>query len=213
MDPTTIFFAVLAGFICYQLYTVLGRKGGHEPEENDQPLPPPTIDASAEAVEATVEAERDDLPDWIRQVREIYPLFSEKDFVDGARAAYEMIVEAFAGNSLSSVKPYIAPSVYKAFETAVASREAARQTSEVQFVGTENADVSDTKIDGGFVQITVTFISNQIRVLRDDRGEVVEGDPNRIDRVKDRWTFSRSANSNDPNWQLVATGGQEPAAG
>ena len=212
MDPMTVFFAVLAGFICYQLYVVLGRRDGHEPEEQERPLPQPTVDSKAEEVETEEEPAEADLPGWAQEVRAVYPGFDAAEFLSGAKAAYEMIVEAFASNNLSTVKPYIAPSVYKAFETAVSSRLAARQTSELQFVGIEKADVVSAKVTGTSIQIIVTFFSDQIRVLRDEAGEVIEGDPNRIDRVRDSWTFSRSTTSIDPNWQLVATGGMEPAA-
>ena len=215
MDPTTIFFAVLAAVICFQLFSVLGRRDGHETEEEDRPLPRSSVEEAPEpaAHTYTPPAEEENLPEWARQVRDVYPGFQVGEFLTGAKAAYEMIVEAFAQNNLSEVKPFIAPSVYKAFEMAVKARDDAKQTSELQFVGIEKADVDGTKIDGGFVKVTVTFFSDQIRVLRDENGDVIEGDPNRIDRVKDRWTFSRPVHSSDPNWQLVATGGHEPAAG
>ncbi len=212
MDPTTVFFAVLAGFICYQLYAVLGRRDGHEPEEQDEPLERPTVEAAAEEVpEYEVSNFEEEHPEWAKPILAVYPDFDEKEFLNGAKSAYEMIVVAFSGDALSSVKPYIVPSVYKAFESAVTAREAASQTSEVQFVGIEKAEVTDARVENNQVKITVSFFSDQIRVLRDDKGEVIDGDPNRIDLVKDFWTFARSVNSSDPNWQLVATGGVEPS--
>ncbi|MCI5043954.1 MAG: Tim44/TimA family putative adaptor protein [Aquisalinus sp.] len=210
MDPVTIFFAVLAGIMCYQLYATLGRKGGHEPEETPAPFQSETQDTDVPIMEDTVEVEPENQPEWVKDIRSAYPDFEEKEFLSGAKSAYEMIVEAFAANALSDVKPFIAPSVYAAFHEAAQSREAEGHSSELQFVGTESANVDEAKVDSGFIKITVSFISNQIRVLRDSAGEVIDGDPNRIDRVRDRWTFSRPVSSTDPNWQLVATGG--PAA-
>ena len=112
MDPVTIFFAALAGFICFQLYQVLGRRDGHEPEEREAPLMRPTVDATAEEVKDEPQPE-ESLPDWVNEVKEVYPDFDEPTFLQGAGAAYEMIVESFAGDNLSEVKSFIAPSVYK----------------------------------------------------------------------------------------------------
>jgi predicted lipid-binding transport protein (Tim44 family) len=217
MDPVTIFFAIVAGFVCYRLYAVLGSRGGHEPDEEQRPL---------RSLEEVAEEQRDRLPepepqnieepekipDWMVPIREVYPEFHEREFLQGAGAAYEMIVEAFATGKLKEVKPYIDPGVYRAFEAAVEARELAKQQSELQFVGIEKSSVQDARVEKGFASITVDFRSNQIRVLRDENDNVIEGDPNRIDLVHDLWTFSRPANSNDPNWMLVATGGSAPAA-
>ncbi|WP_306252001.1 Tim44/TimA family putative adaptor protein [Parvularcula sp. IMCC14364] len=214
MDPVTIFTAVLAGIMCYQLYNVLGRKGGHEPEEETPaPFQQQTADSAEESLEEKAQPEPDNLPDWVKEVRSVYPDFEEKEFLTGAKSAYEMIVESFASNTLPEVKAFIAPGVYAAFHDAAQAREAEGHTSELQFVGTESASVDQAKIENGFINITVTFVSNQTRVLRNEAGDVIDGDPNRIDRVHDRWTFSRSVKSKDPNWQLVATGGTAPVSG
>lgn len=211
MDPTLIFFAALAGFICYKLYTVLGTRDGHEPEEHERPPLRPIEEVANDTAEPPL-LEQEDLPDWMVQVREVWPDFDEKQFLTGAKAAYEMIVEAFAGGTISNVKPYLDPGVYKAFETAVTARKAAGQKSELQFVGIEKAEVLSASSDKGFVKILVSFSSDQIRVLKDEKDEIIEGDPNRIDLVRDQWTFSRSVRSTDPNWILTATGGATPAA-
>ena len=218
MDPVTIFFAVLAGFIMFRLFSVLGTRGGHEPSEDERPLR--TLEeVEAERRDALPEPEaqmqapaEENLPAWTREIRAVYPEFDEQTFLQGAGAAYEMIVEAFARGNLRDVKPYIDPAVYRAFSDAVDARERAGQQSELQFVGIEASGVEEALVDKGFATITVDFQSNQIRVLRDREGTVLEGDPNRIDLVRDRWTFSRPTSSRDPNWILVATGGAAPAA-
>ncbi len=212
MDPVTIFFAALAGFVCFQLYTALGRKDGHESTDQETSAPSRSMDnKSADVVPIRPDVEVD-LPAWVHSVRQHYPTFEEKSFIEGATAAYEMIVESFASGKLADVKAYIVPPVFKAFANAVEARESAKQSSEVQFVGIEGVKVTGCTVQDGMIRLTTEFTSNQIRVLRSADKEVLEGDPNRIDLVKDYWTFARSINSTDPNWLLAETGGQQPAA-
>ena len=211
MDPTLIIFAALAGFVCYRLYLVLGTRGGHEPDEQEEaPVVAPAEELRAEdsALHRPAAAE----PDWVAPIRAVYPAFDAAGFRNGAKAAYEMIVDAFAAGALAEVKPYLDPGVYRAFATAVKGRRDAGQISDLKFVGIHDADVADASVDKGVMRITVDFRSDQVRVLRDSAGAVIEGDPNRIDRVHDRWTFSRAVSSRDPNWILVATGGAAPDA-
>ncbi|MGV6802007.1 MAG: Tim44/TimA family putative adaptor protein [bacterium] len=202
MDPVLIFFAALAGFLCYQLYTKLGS------HDQDDPIQGPQFKLkeinTIEPTQQTVE--QPPPPDWAKPIVKNDPDFDPQRFIDGAQKAYEMIVNAFAMGNLYEVKPYIDPSVYRAFETAIDARKAARQNSELQFVGIETTSVEDSFTDKGYLKIVVRFLSNQIRVLRDEQGNVVEGDPARIDLVQDLWTFARPARSQDPNWTLVATG-------
>lgn len=208
-----IIFAAIAGFICYRLYTVLGTRGGHEPDEQEEPTYPARTEDLA-PVEETPEPvrPRGPEPEWVAPVREAWADFEPAEFLNGAKAAYEMIVEAFAADNLQDVKPYIDPGVYRAFEAAVKGRRDAGQISELNFVGIESAQVVSAVVENGMIRIAVDFRSDQVRVLRDTKGDVIEGDPNRIDLVRDRWTFARPVKSRDPNWVLVATGGSAPDA-
>ena len=212
MDLTTIIFAALAGFICYRLYTVLGTRGGHEPDEQEEPPFAKQMEEVQPAVPEEPVSRTDNEPDWAAPIRDAWPDFRAAEFLHGAKAAYEMIVEAFAADRLSEVQPYLDPGVYRAFEAAVKSRREAGQTSELNFVGIESATVANHNVENGTLRITVDFRSDQVRVLRDQNGEILEGDPNRIDLVRDRWTFARPLKSRDPNWILVETGGSAPDA-
>lgn len=210
MDLTTIIFAALAIFVCYRLYMVLGTRGGHEPDEQEEPPFAQPADEVQTTMQEQPVSRTENEPGWAEPIRDAWPDFRAADFLHGAKSAYEMIVEAFAGDRLAEVKPYLDPGVYRAFEAAVKSRRDAGQTSQLSFVGIESATFAGHNIENGMLRITVDFRSDQVRVLRDQNGEIVEGDPNRIDLVRDRWTFARPLKSRDPNWVLAETGGSAP---
>ena len=140
-------------------------------------------------------------------LREADASFDEKEFLNGARIAYEMIIEAFNAGDLKNVRRYLGQSVFAAFKAASGQREMQGHTSDVKFVGIEKATIIRSEVNDGALLAVVEFVSDQIRVTRDKDGQAVAGDPTRIDRVVDRWTFSRDRGSEDPNWVLVATGG------
>jgi len=209
MDPTLIVFIGLAGFVAYKLFSVLGTRTGHEqrhdleavkaprgPEARAEPAPAPKPVKALGPVTPAAEPLRAADPD-----------FDEKAFLEGARGAYEMIVEAFASGDLKSIRRYLGQSVYDAFKAALMQRETNEWTHELKFVGIDSASIARGSVENGELLAVVDFASNQVRVTRDKDGNVVEGDPSRIDLVKDRWTFSRRVSSSDPNWILVATGG------
>ncbi len=210
MDPVLIFFIALAAFIAYRLYSVLGARTGEEQqrdiqglqraqntveeprrEEEPPPAPKPLAPVSAAAA----------------PLRLADAAFDERAFLDGARGAYEIIVEAFAAGDLKSIRRYIGPSVFDAFKSAVGAREAAGRRTDLKFVGIESAVIAESKVENGEMIAVADFLSNQVRAVYDGNNQLVEGDPARIDYVKDRWTFSRSVSSSDPNWILIATGG------
>jgi predicted lipid-binding transport protein (Tim44 family) len=212
MDPVALIFAALAAFIIFRLISALGTRTGNERRPDLE-----GVQRSARAAEARAETDVKAAPSSAKPLppvspaaeplRAADPAFDEATFLDGAKIAYEMIVEAFAAGDLKNVRRYLSPSVYEAFRSGVAEREAAGRTLEVKFVGTERASIAKSEVSDETMAAVVDFASNQVRVVRDKEGAVVEGDPARIDLVRDRWTFSRKATSQDPNWILVATGG------
>lgn len=212
MDPGLIIFIALSAFIAYRLYSVLGTRTGEERHRDVEGLQRARTREPAEEAAAAAPAEPEPqrpLPpvsEAAEPLRAADPAFDERAFIDGAKAAYEMIVEAFASGDLKSVRRYIAAPVYDAFKAAVGARDGAGRRMDLKFVGVEKARILSSRVAGGEATASVEFLSNQVRVTYDQGGAVVEGDPNRIDLVKDLWTFSRPLSSNDPNWTLVATG-------
>jgi predicted lipid-binding transport protein (Tim44 family) len=210
MDPSLIVFIALAAFIAYRLYSVLGARTGEERQRDVEGLQRAKPRPEPEAETVLEQQQEKPLPPVsapAEPLRAADPTFDELAFLDGARAAYEMIVEAFASGDLRSIRRFLSPSVFDAFKTAVAAREEAGQRTDLKFVGIENAKIAASRTEDGALLAETDFMSNQVRATFDKAGAVIAGDPVRIDLVKDRWTFSRALNSSDPNWVLVATGG------
>lgn len=210
MDLTLIIFIIAAIVIAVRLYSVLGARTGHEtrPEIN---LSPARARRAADPADETPEPEPAPALAPVsvaaEPLRAADPAFDERDFLAGARVAYEMIVEAFSAGDLKSVRRFLDGSVFEAFRTAAVDREARGEVSEVKFVGVEKAAIVKSDAREGALIAVAEFVSDQIRVIRNRQGEVISGDPSRIDRVVDRWTFARQIGDEDPNWILVATGG------
>jgi predicted lipid-binding transport protein (Tim44 family) len=131
--------------------------------------------------------------------------FDAKHFVTGARAAYEMIVLAYAQGDRRALKNLLSREVYEGFETAIRERESRGDTVETRFVAIDKSDVSAAELRGRVAQITLRFVSQLISVTRDKASNVIEGNAEKVTDVTDVWTFARDLSSRDPNWKLVAT--------
>ena len=133
------------------------------------------------------------------------PSFDPDGFMKGGRAAYEMIVMAFAEGNRKVLKDLLSPDVYAGFDAAITEREQRKETVEQTFVGISGAEVVEADLRGGVAQLTVRFVSDLISATKNTAGEVINGDVRRIKEVVDIWTFSRSVPGSSPNWHLVAT--------
>ena len=213
-----LFFAMVAAFIALRLRSVLGRRTGHERRRSGGFSPTRPNGAADNVVtlperstsQAEVEASLAGLSDkavkaGLTQIRLADQRFDLQQFLGGARAAFEMIVEAYAAGEKATLRPLLADDVYAGFERAIDHRQAAGQTFETQLTAVPAAEVVGAEMRGGLARITVRFKSEQINVLRDAQGKVLEGDPQTAEEVVDLWTFERDTASPDPNWILVET--------
>ena len=133
--------------------------------------------------------------------------FDRQEFLVGARTAFEMVITAFAKGDRKTLRPLLARDVYENFEQAIKDREDEGQTLETTFIGIRNAEITDAEMRDRTASVTVTFTSEQINVLKDSEGRILDGDPNAVSTITDVWTFARNTKSRDPNWTLVATDG------
>jgi predicted lipid-binding transport protein (Tim44 family) len=234
-DIYTIIFLALAVFIFLRLRSVLGQRTGRErppydpfsardpargaPKDNVVTLPGRATEAAqkpAESAEASEPAPSVDrwkgiaapgstLVAGLDAVAAQDPSFDIKHFLAGARAAYEMVVTAFAEGDRRTLKNLLSRDVLEGFEAAIGERESKGEKTETRFVSLDMADVVGAEVRGKVAQITVRFISKLISVTRDRSGAVVDGSPEKVTDVTDVWTFARDLSSRDPNWKLVAT--------
>jgi predicted lipid-binding transport protein (Tim44 family) len=213
-----VFFALVAGFLILRLRSVLGRRTGNEnPERWTARLPttrPPGTprpagerpNAPAEILEPAREAEpATPLDANLARIRSADSSFDPASFLDGAKAAFEMIVSAYAQGDTAALRPLLADDVYDNFSAAIRGRNDAKQTLETTIVSIKAADILEARMDGRTAFVTVKFVSEQVNVTRNAAGEVVDGDSNHVAIVTDVWTFARNTRANDPNWALVQT--------
>ena len=225
-----ILFAMIAAFLVLRLRSVLGRRTGNERPPRDLfgtrrkaegddgnviPLPPRDSPARGDeaisdpARDGDIAAPRETVPSspatGIAQIRAVDPSFDADGFADGARAAFEMIVAAFAQGDAQALRPLLNDAVFTRFSDAIRERELQKQTLETTIVGVKVADLHEAHMEGRTAFVTMRFVSDQINVVRDASGKVVEGEPGQTVELVDLWTFARDTRSRDPNWLLVAT--------
>lgn len=222
-----LFFAMVAAFIAFRLRSVLGRRTGHErrridpvsqrtaarpgdtaarTNDNVVPLPERTPHPRPAEEPMIADVHDDKVKAGLTEIRLADPDFHLDHFLQGARTAFGMIVEAFAKGDRPGLRPLLADEVYAQFAGAIDAREQAGQTLATELVATRAAELMGAQMQGSRARLTVRFTSEQINVTRDAEGNIVEGDPRRIEQVIDIWTFERDTRSRDPNWQLVETG-------
>jgi predicted lipid-binding transport protein (Tim44 family) len=213
-----IFFAMVAAFIALRLRSVLGRRTGNERQRPDpfrptsptpQPdnvVPIPDRSQMSPADDAgSGDARGDSVKSGLGAIRLADRSFDVDGFLQGAKAAFSMIVEAYAKGDKDTLRPLLAPDVFQRFATAMDDRSRRGETLATELVTTRGAEVTAAGMSGSRARLTVRFESDQINVTRNTAGDVVDGDPSRIDQVVDLWTFERDTRSRDPNWQLVET--------
>ena len=141
----------------------------------------------------------------LEQIRRADHEFSPRRFAQGAQAAFEMIVDAFAKGDTATLRPLLGDDVYDEFAAAIRDRMAEGHVQETTIVALDAAEIITAEMRASTARVTVKFVSQQINVVRDKEGEEVGGDPSLIERVTDIWTFARNTRSSDPNWALIET--------
>lgn len=222
MPVDLIIFAVIALFFLFKLGGVLGKKTGHQ-QRPDFPA-----DTRDDAKPGKTRAAKDDdnvvrLPksfdepepesphlsgpagDGLRAIADADPDFDPDSFLEGAQAAFEMIVNAYAEGDRKTLKNLLDKATYEGFAGAIDGREKSGERMEDTLVGIDSTEFEEADLQGSTAQITLRFVSQQVNVTYDSEGRVIDGDPSKVMSVVDIWTFARSVKSRNPNWQLVET--------
>ena len=183
-----ILLAMIAGFIFLRLRGILGKKTGFEED----------IDSSF-AHEAPPAKPRADLN------ANTFDENAKKEFVKGAKIAYETIITNFAKGKLKDVKSLLDKNVYQQFEEAIKDRDAKNYSSETTFIGINSVEVKNHQQNKNMLEVTIEFVSEIISCVKDKDNKIVSGDPEKVKKVLDTWKFSKDSRSSNPNWLLIDT--------
>jgi predicted lipid-binding transport protein (Tim44 family) len=220
-DPLNLILLAIALIVFWRLKSVLGTRTGTERPPADvtvlrpRPNAPPTEeDEPPRGVQETVPArpvwhgvapEGSEMAKALEAVQAKAPGFTVPQFLDGAKRAYEMILQAYAEADKAALKPLLGGDVMQSFSAAIDRRKAEAARFVFRFVAVNSATVKRVAIEGSTASLTVQFRSEMIQAVVGKDGEVTEGDDKAVREVEDVWTFERDMNSRDPNWKLVAT--------
>ena len=186
-----ILLAMIAGFIFLRLRGILGKRTGFEgkaPTQFDKILKETVVkQAKQEANEFDEKA--------------------QKEFLKGAKIAYETIVTDFSDNDnkITTSKPLLNLEIYNKFNEALRARSSRGHYAEITFIGINSAVIKEHKKVDKILKVTVDFIAEVITCIKDKNKKIISGDPEKIKKIYDTWVFSRDTTSANPNWQLVDT--------
>ncbi len=183
-----ILLAMIAGFIFLRLRGILGKKSGFEDKMS-----------ASFAHDFPAEKSKKNLNE------KTFDEKAKKDFLSGAKIAYETIITSFSSGNLKNVKQLLDKKVYDQFDEAIKTRDASGQVSETTFIGIDTAEIKNHENKKGFLEVTVSFVSEIISCVKDKDNNILSGDPKKIKKVFDTWTFSKDVTSNNPNWLLIST--------
>ena len=212
MTVEIVLLAMVALFVGLRLYAVLGRRTGHEQQpvtrpEAVAPVEPaaPLADAAPERGESSGLVYEERAARGIRAIVSADPAFDVARFLDGAQAAYRMILEAFWKADREDLRYLVVGDVLATFEESIDQRETTGERLDNRLIGIERAIIEDAELEGRTASITVRFDADIAAVTRDKDGNVIAGTLTDAIPTHDVWTFRRTVGSADPNWLLVET--------
>ena len=186
-----ILLAMIAGFIFLRLRGILGKRTGFEGKLSE--------DFKEEFNKSVVKNNINK--------NQIFDENAKKDFINGAKIAYETIITDFSDNDnkLTESKPLLSKKMHDQFNEALQERSKRGHYAEITFIGVNSAIIKEHKKIDQLLKVTVDFVSEVITCVRDKEKKIISGDPKKIKKIHDTWVFSRDIRSTNPNWQLVDT--------
>ena len=184
-----ILLAMIAGFIFLRLRGILGKRSGFDgkaPTQFDKILKEAVVNKKPKN-------------------KEVFDDEAQKEFLNGAKIAYETIITDFSDNDnkLTSSKPLLNNEIFNQFNEALKERNSRGHYAEITFIGINSAVIKEHKKIDKILNVTVDFIAEVITCIKDKEKKIISGDPEKIKKIYDTWVFSRDTTSVNPNWQLV----------
>ena len=185
-----ILLAMIAGFIFLRLRGILGKKTGFEKDIN-----------------SSFHEKIQEVNPEIKLNSETFDEKAKKEFLTGAKIAYETIITDFSDNDnkLTESKPLLSKKMYDHFNESLRDRSKRGHYAEITFIGVNSATIREHKEIDQILKVTVDFVSEVITCIKDKDKKIISGDPKKIKKVHDTWVFSRDIRSTNPNWQLIDT--------
>tara|TARA_B100001939_G_scaffold215757_1_gene185546 strand:- start:201 stop:797 length:597 start_codon:yes stop_codon:yes gene_type:complete len=184
-----ILLAMIAGFIFLRLRGILGKRTGFEGKAPSQ-------------LKEVLKSVNQVKP---KKINENFDEEAKKDFLKGAKIAYETVITDFSDNDnkITTSKPLLNGKIFNQFNQALKERSSRGHYAEITFIGINSAKIKEHKRIGNILNVTVDFIAEVITCIRDKEKKIVSGDPEKVKKIYDTWVFSRDTTSPNPNWQLV----------
>lgn len=218
-----LILALIAGFILLRLRGVLGKTDGEKPDmfkralppkperdERDDEILPPEEKPSKTVRPPEVDTYLAALPsgpiaDTLQAIKAKDPQFTATRFLSGAKGAFEMVFDAFARGDKATLKMLMSDPIYQHFSQDIDERKSQENVTEVTLLSVNAKDITQASLTGSVARLTVQFLSEQVSLVRNSKGDIVEGDPSDIDHGEDQWTFERDILSKNPNWKIIET--------
>lgn len=212
-----IVIGAIAAFILLRYRAMLGEPRGRD----ERSTPPPIIQAGMErdrliqlpvVKTAIVEKKQEDnfsrfgaQADTLVAMRALDREFTPEEFLSGARTAYEMVITAYGKRDRETLRQLLSPELYVSFDRGLTQEESDKRYTDTTLVSIEEATFTTAKLEGSKATLAVNFTSEQVHLVRDEHGTILEGNPSAQSKVEDHWVFTRDMKSNSPNWLIVET--------
>ena len=184
-----ILLAMIAGFIFLRLRGILGKRTGFEGKSA------PQFQEILKNIDPKIKT----------NLKKTFDIEAQKEFLKGAKIAYETIITDFSDddNLLTKSKPLLSKKIHDQFNEALNERKSKGHFAEITFIGVNSADIKEHKKINNMLNVTVNFVAEVITCIRDKDKKIISGDPEKIKKIYDTWIFSRDTKSNNPNWKLI----------
>ena len=184
-----IILAMIAGFIFLRLRGILGKRTGFEGKAPSQ-------------FKEVLKTVKQDQP---KKINENFDKEAQKEFLKGAKIAYETIITNFASGNLKNIKSLLDKKIYDQFNDAIKERKEKGHISETTFIGINSASIKEHQNKNTILEVTVDFVSEIISCSKDKDKKIISGNPDIVKKVYDTWKFSKDVKSTNPNWLLIDT--------
>lgn len=205
MHAIDLIFLSLTAIIAYKLYSILGQNKPSDGDSFSNPNPQRPAKPMRSKEPASELAGAPPTITALKQIQHEDPLFTQEHFLKGAEKAFEIILKSFIKGDKNSLKKLVDPFLLKEFSNIIDKRKKEKSNAELSFFRIVKIKIDAIKIKGKNASIDVLFESEQTQILKDPSGEILEGDPNRIDQIEEIWTFEKPLKSRSSIWILCNT--------